>query len=82
MRMDTNMPTPTLTTYITDLTNGCSYLDQLIADESTDQVRINEIIKGIEYQLRLSVITESSEDLTLFNSSVTAAKTYLAGLGE
>lgn len=78
MRVDTNMAS--LTQYITDLTNGCAYLDQLISDSSTDQVRINEVIEGIEYQLGLSVVSESLEDLTSFNSSVTAAKAYLAGL--
>lgn len=71
-----------LTQYITDLTNGCAYLDQLVSDGSTDVIRINEVIKGIEYQLGLSIVSESSEDLTSFNFSVTAAKNYLAGLGE
>ena len=80
MRMDIDMAN--LTQYITDLTNGCAYLDQLVSDGSTDVIRINEVIKGIEYQLGLSIVSESSEDLTSFNFSVTAAKNYLEGLGE
>ena len=80
MRMDIDMAD--LTQYITDLTNGCAYLDQLVSDGSTDVIRINEVIKGIEYQLGISLVSESSEDLTSFNSSVSAAKNYLAGLGE
>jgi hypothetical protein len=66
-----------LTQYITDLTNGCAYLDQLVSEGSTDVTRINEVIKGIEYQLGLSIVATSSEDLSLFNSSITAAKSYL-----
>jgi hypothetical protein len=80
MRMDIDMAD--LTQYITDLTNGCAYLDQLVSNGSTDVTRINEVIKGIEYQLGISMVSESSEDLTSFNSSLTAAKNYLAGLGE
>jgi len=80
MRMDIDMAD--LTQYITDLTNGCAYLDQLVSNDSTDVTRINEVIKGIEYQLGISMVSESSEDLTSFNSSLTAAKNYLAGLGE
>ena len=74
------MPTPTLTTYITDLTNGCTFLDSLVSDESTDATRIQEVINGIEYQMGLSIVADSDEDLTSFQSSVTSAKTYLAGL--
>ena len=74
------MPTPTLTTYITDLTNGCTYLDGLVSDSSTDATRIQEVINGIEYQMGLSIVADSDEDLTSFQSSVTSAKTYLAGL--
>ena len=71
-----------LTQYITDLTNGCDYLDQLVSDSSTDQVRINEVIEGIEYQLGLPMVTESDENLNDFHSSVAAGKAYLAGLGD
>lgn len=74
------MAAPTLSTYITDLTNGCSYLDQLVSDGSTDSVRLNEVIDGIEYQLALSIVANSDQDLTAFDSSVAAAKTYLNGL--
>ena len=74
MRMDIDMAD--LTQYIADLTNGCTYLDQLVSEGNTDVTRINEIIKGIEYQLGLSIVATSSEDLSLFNSSITAAKSY------
>ena len=74
------MTTPTLTTYITDITNGCTFLDSLVSDSSTDATRIQEVIDGIEYQMGLSIVSNSDEDLTSFQSSVTAAKTYLAGL--
>ena len=74
MRMDIDMAD--LTQYIADLTNGCTYLDQLVSEGSTDVTRINEIIKGIEYQLGLSIVATSSEDLSSFNSSITAAKNY------
>ena len=69
-----------LTQYITDITNGCTFLDSLVSDSSTDATRIQEIIDGIEYQMGLSIVADSDEDLTSFQSSVTAAKTYLAGL--
>ena len=69
-----------LTQYITDITNGCTFLDSLVSDSSTDATRIQEVIDGIEYQMGLSIVADSDEDLTSFQSSVTAAKTYLAGL--
>lgn len=75
MRMDTDMAD--LTQYITDLTNGCTYLDQLVSDGSTDVTRINEVIKGIEYQLGIEIVATSSEDLTSFVLSVDSAKKYL-----
>ena len=75
MRMDIDMAD--LTQYITDLENGCAYLDQLVSDGSTDVTRINEVIKGIEYQLGLSIVSESSEDLTSFVLSVDSAKNML-----
>jgi len=78
--MDINMATPTLTTYITDLTNGCTFLDSLVSDKSTDASRIQEVIAGIEYQMGLSIVADSDEDLSSFKSSVSDAKTYLAGL--
>ena len=74
------MTTPTLSQYITDITNGCTYLDGLVSDSSTDAARIQEVIDGIEYQMNLSMVTDSDEDLTTFQSSVSAAKTYLTGL--
>ena len=74
MRMDIDMAD--LTQYIADLTNGCTYLDQLVSEGSTDVTRINEIIKGIEYQLGLSIVATSSEDLSSCNSSITAAQSY------
>jgi hypothetical protein len=72
------MSKPTLQTYITDITNGCAYLDQLISDQSTDTQRINEVIQGIEYQLAITIVAESSEDLSSFASSVENAKNYLS----
>jgi hypothetical protein len=75
MRTDIDMSN--LSQYITDLTNGCSYLDQLVSGGSTDTTRINEVIRGIEYQLTLKVVAESSEDLTSFVLSVDSAKKYL-----
>ena len=74
------MTTPTLTTYITDITNGCTFLDSLVSDKSKDATRIQEVIDGIEYQMGLSIVTESDKNLTSFKSSVSAAKTYLTGL--
>ena len=78
--MDINMTTPTLTTYITDLTNGCTFLDSLVSDKSKDATRIQEVIAGIEYQMGLPIVTEGDKNLTSFKSSVSDAKTYLAGL--
>lgn len=75
MRTDIDMSN--LSQYITDLTNGCSYLDQLVSGGSTDTTRINEVIKGIEYQLGIEIVATSSEDLSIFNSSVATAKSYL-----
>jgi len=75
------MDTVTLSTYITDLTNGCNYLDQMVSTSNQDQIRIKEIINGLEYQLSLPIVTESDEQLNDFHSSVTAGKAYLAGLG-
>jgi len=71
------MAAPTLQTYTTDLTNSCAYLDQLVSDQTTDSVRLSEVISGIEYQLALPVVAESSEDLTSFVLSVDSAKEYL-----
>jgi hypothetical protein len=68
----------TLEQYITDITNGCAYLDQLLSDQSTDTQRINEVIRGIEYQLAITIVAESSEDLSSFASSVENAKNYLS----
>lgn len=66
-----------LSQYITDLENGCSYLDELVSEAEADIPRINEVIRGIEYQLTLKVVAESSEDLTSFVLSVDSAKEYL-----
>ena len=72
----------TLAQYITDLTNGCDYLDHMVSTSNQDQTRIKEIIDGIEYQLSLPMVTESDEDLNDFHVSVSAGKAYLAGLGD
>ena len=66
--------------YINDLTNSCSYLNQVVSDEGIDKNRINELIDGIEYQLGLPVVAESSEDLSTFNQTITDAKAYLSTL--
>lgn len=65
---------PTIEQYITDLTNGCLFLDTLVS-ENGDISRVQEIVDGIEYQLTL--VAESDKDLTLFQNSVNAAKTYI-----
>ena len=53
-RMDSNIVN--LTQYITDITNGCTFLDSLVSDSSTDATRIQEVIDGIEYQMGLSIV--------------------------
>ena len=70
------MNEPTLTQYITDLTNGTTYLDELVAD-SGDKTRVKEIMDGIKYQMSLPLVADSDEDLSAFQTSVDSAQTYL-----
>ena len=82
------MGTPTLSQYITDLTNACNYLDEQVAASSTetffngtnDVYKVQGLVDGIKYQLSLDVVSSSSEDLSSFNNSVSAAETYIASL--
>lgn len=70
------MSEPTLTQYITDLTNGTTYLDELVAD-SGDKTRVKEVMDGIKYQMSLPLVADSDEDLSAFQTSVDAAQTYI-----
>lgn len=70
------MSEPTLTQYITDLTNGTTYLDELVAD-SGDKTRVKEVMDGIKYQMSLPLVADSDEDLSAFQASVDAAQTYI-----
>ena len=53
------MGTPTLSQYITDLTNACNYLDEQVAASSTetffngtiDVYKVQALVDGIKYQL-------------------------------
>ena len=82
------MGTPTLSQYIADLTNACTYLDEQVSAKSTetffngtsDVYKVQALVDGIKYQLSLDVVSSSSEDLSAFNNSVSAAKTYIASL--
>lgn len=82
------MVTPTLSQYITDLTNACNYLNKLVASNSTetffngttDVYKVQALVDGIKYQLSLDVVSSSREDLSAFYNYVTAAETYIASL--
>ena len=82
------MGTPTLSQYITDLTNSCNYLDEQVAAKSTekffngitDVYKVQALVDGIKYQLSLDIVSSSSEDLTAFNNSVSNAETYISSL--
>ena len=82
------MGTPTLTQYITDLTNSCNYLNEQVAAKSTekyydgekDVYKVQAVVDGIKYQLSLDIVSSSSEDLSAFNNSVSAAETYISSL--
>ena len=50
---------------ITDITNGCNYIDELVA---------------AKYQLGLDEVKNSGEDLSAFNTSVSNAEAYIATL--
>jgi len=70
------MSEPTLEQYITDLTNGTTYLDGLVAD-SGDKTRVKEVMDGIKFQMSITEVTDSDEDLSAFQASVDAAQTYI-----
>lgn len=82
------MGTPTLSQYITDLTNACNYLNEQVASNSTetffngttDVYKVQALVDGIKYQLSLDIVSSSSEDLSAYNNSVSAAETYIASL--
>ena len=82
------MGTPTLTQYITDLTNSCNYLNEQVAAKSTetfydgekDVYKVQALVDGIKYQLSLDIVSSSSEDLSAFSNSVSAAETYISSL--
>ena len=71
--------------YITDITNGCAYLDALVAAKTTEKTpygtwKIQEAVDGVKYQLNLDEVKNSSEDLSAFNTSVSNAESYIATL--
>ena len=71
--------------YIQDLTNGCAYLDALVASKTTEKTphgtsKIQDAVDGVKYQLALDEVKNSSEDLSAFNTSVSNAESYIATL--
>ena len=42
--------------------------------------KVQALVDGIKYQLSLDIVSSSSEDLSAFNNSVSAAETYIATL--
>lgn len=71
--------------YIQDLTNGCAYLDALVAAKTTEKTpygtwKIQDAVDGVKYQLALDEVKNSSEDLSAFNTSVSNAESYIATL--
>ena len=71
--------------YIQDLTNGCAYLDALVAAKTTENTphgtwKIQDAVDGVKYQLALDEVKNSSEDLSAFNTSVSNAESYIATL--
>ena len=71
--------------YITDITNGCNYLDAQVAAKTTEKTpygtwKIQEAVDGVKYQLALDEVKNSSEDLSAFNTSVSNAEAYIATL--
>ena len=74
-----------LSQYITDITNGCAYLDSLVAAKTTEKTpygtwKIQEAVDGVKYQLGLDEVKNSGEDLSAFNTSVANAETYIGTL--
>jgi len=71
--------------YITDITNGCNYIDGLVAAKTTEKTpygtwKIQEAVDGVKYQLGLDEVKNSGEDLSAFNTSVSNAEAYIATL--
>ena len=71
--------------YITDITNGCAYLDAQVEAKTTEKTpygtwKIQETVDGIKYQLGLDEVKNSSEDLSAFNTSINNAEAYIATL--
>lgn len=79
------MATPSLSQYITDLTNGCAYLDQQVNSKTTETtvhgtLKLQEAVDGIKITLALDIVSSSGTDLTAFNASVSNAEAYIATL--
>ena len=71
--------------YITDITNGCNYLDAQVAAKTIEKTpfgtwKIQEAVDGVKYQLGLDEVKNSGEDLSAFNTSVSNAEAYIATL--
>tara|TARA_R100000388_G_scaffold54278_2_gene40212 strand:+ start:1551 stop:1784 length:234 start_codon:yes stop_codon:yes gene_type:complete len=71
--------------YITDITNGCNYLDAQVAAKTTEKTpfgtwKIQESVDGVKYQLDLDEVKNSGEDLSAFNTSVSNAEAYIKTL--
>ena len=71
--------------YITDITNGCNYLDAQVAAKTTEKTpfgtwKIQESVDGVKYQLDLDEVKNSGVDLSAFNTSVSNAEAYIKTL--
>ena len=71
--------------YITDITNGCNYIDEQVAAKTTEKTpfgtwKLQEAIDGVKFQLDWDEVKNSGEDLSAFNTSVTNAEEYLKTL--
>ena len=71
--------------YITDITNGCNYIDAQVAAMTTEKTpfdtwKIQEAVDGVKFQLALDEVKNSGEDLSAFNTSVSNAEAYIATL--
>ena len=71
--------------YITDITNGCNYIDAQVAAKTTEKTpfdtwKIQEAVDGVKFQLALDEVKNSGEDLSSFNTSVTNAEEYIKTL--
>ena len=71
--------------YITDITNGCNYIDAQVAAKTTEKTpfgtwKLQEAIDGVKFQLDWDEVKNSGEDLSAFNTSVTNAEEYIKTL--